>query len=303
MKVIPISPRGFCKGVVNAINIAKKHTNTPNTKILGMIVHNKYIVDALDNLGLKTIDDNNKNRLEMLDEINDGTIIFTAHGVSQEVISKAKKKNLNIVDATCNDVIKTHELIKNYLNLNYEILYIGKHGHPESEGALSIDKNHIHLITKKEDFNNLDKKLNYVITNQTTMSLYDIYDLCEYAKNNIPNLTIAQETCNATKVRQEAIKNMDSSIDIVFIVGDPNSNNTKKLAKIAKTLPNKEVHMIETVKDIDILWLKNKKVAGVSSGASTPTYLTKQVIKFLEQFDYHNSHTYQKPEINIKEIL
>ena len=133
------------------------------------------------------------------------------------------------------------------------------------------------------------------------MSLYDVYDLCEYAKTILPHVQIEKETCKATQIRQEAIKNMDEDIDIVFIVGDPHSNNTQKLASIASQ--NKEVHMIECLDDLNIEWLKGKKKAAVSSGASTPTYLTNQVIDFLKQFDESNSQTFYKQPIDFTKIL
>lgn len=303
MKVIPISPRGYCKGVVNAINIAKKQAHKENVQILGMIVHNQYVVDALEKLGIKTIENNQKTRLEMLERINNGTVVFTAHGVGDDVKEKAKAKNLNIIDATCPDVTKSHDLIRNYLKDGYEILYIGKHGHPESEGARAIDYQKVHLITEKADIKKVKLGPKYVITNQTTMSLYDIFDICEYAKKIIPDLIIAEETCNATKVRQEAIKNMAQEIDVVFIVGDPHSNNTQKLAAIAKKLPNKTVYLIETVKDIKPEMLKNKTVAGVSAGASTPTYLTNLVISYLKQFIYGDERTYPYPQIELDKII
>ena len=192
MKVIGIVPRGYCKGVVRAINIAKK--NTPKDKpvyILGMIVHNQYIVQALQDKGIQTIDQKGKTRLELLDQIDDGCVIITAHGASDQVFIKAKEKGLDVIDASCLDVIKTHDLIKNKLNEGYDILYIGKDGHPESEGAISIDPKHIHLITKKDDFFQLDQSKKYVLTNQTTMSLYDVYDLCEYAKKHLKHVEIA----------------------------------------------------------------------------------------------------------------
>lgn len=303
MKVYQIVPRGYCKGVVRAIEIAKQQAHLENTYILGMIVHNQYIVDALENLGIKTIDQKGASREELLDQIEEGTVIITAHGASDSVIKKAQAKNLNVINATCPDVIKTHDLIKDYLNKNIEILYIGKNGHPESEGALSIDTKHIHLIETKADLDKLDKDLKYVITNQTTMSLYDVYDLCEYAKTILPNLTIAKETCQATTVRQTAIAKLDEEVDVVFIVGDPHSNNTKKLASIASSKANKTTYMIESVADITLEMLKDKQAAAVSSGASTPTYLTTQVINYLKQFNYHDSTTYLKPEIDLNKIL
>ncbi len=302
MEVKAIVPRGYCKGVVRAIQIAK-NSNPRNEPvyILGMIVHNQYIVNALENLGIHTIDIKGKTRLELLDEIDEGTVIITAHGAGDDVFEKAKRKGLNIIDASCLDVIKTHDLIKTRINDGYEILYIGKNGHPEAEGAISINKEKIHLITSKNDIDHLDSHKKYVMTNQTTMSLYDVYDLCEYAQKKLPHISIEKETCTATKIRQEAIQNMDDDIDIVFIVGDPHSNNTQKLASIAAK--KKEVHMIESIQDLDIDLLKGKKKAAVSSGASTPTYLTNQVIEFLKQFNQNDTSTHKKPYINKNLIL
>lgn len=303
MKVYQVIPRGYCKGVIQAIEIAKKQAYQDDTYILGMIVHNQYIVDALENLGIKTIDKKGASREELLDLVDQGTVIITAHGASEQVINKARKKNLNVIDATCQDVIKTHDLIKRYLDKKIEILYIGKSGHPESEGALSIDSKHIHLIETKKDIDNLDPNLVYVITNQTTMSLYDVYDLCEYAKTVLKNITIAKETCQATTIRQEAIAKINDDVDVVFIVGDPHSNNTQKLASISSNKANKTTYMIESVDDITLEMLKDKKVAAVSSGASTPTYLTNQVINYLKQFNYHDTSTYIKPNIDLNKIL
>lgn len=303
MKVYPITPRGYCKGVVRAIELAKKQAHQNDIYILGMIVHNQYIVEALSNLGIKTIDKKNTSRIDLLDQIEQGTVIITAHGASDEVIKKAEAKNLQVIDATCPDVIKTHDLIKAYLDQGKEILYIGKSGHPESEGALSIDHEHIYLIETKNDIDKLDANLDYVITNQTTMSLYDVYDLCEYAKAKLANLIIAKETCQATTVRQEAIAKISDDVDVIFIVGDPHSNNTKKLASIAQDKAQKDTYMIESVADIKLEMLKDKHVAAVSSGASTPTYLTNQVIEYLRQFDYQDENTHLKPEINLDKIL
>ena len=160
-----------------------------------MIVHNQYIVDALKERGIQTIDIPGQTRLELLDQIHEGTVIITAHGASDQVFQKAKDKGLNVIDASCLDVIKTHDLIKKKLNEGYEILYIGKMGHPEAEGAISIDKKKVHLITSQKDIQAMDPNKHYVITNQTTMSLYDVYDLCEYAKSVLPHVIIEKETC------------------------------------------------------------------------------------------------------------
>ena len=163
MQVKAIRPRGYCKGVVRAIEMAKQARGEKQpVVILGMIVHNQYIVDALKQMGIETIDYPGKTRLELLDEIQEGTVIITAHGAGDQVFEKARAKGLNVIDASCLDVIKTHELIKEKLSKGYEILYIGKKGHPEAEGAVSIDAERIHLIGSKEDLKALDPGADYV---------------------------------------------------------------------------------------------------------------------------------------------
>lgn len=304
MKVLGVTPRGYCKGVVRAINIAKNNANSDiPVYILGMIVHNQYIVNALKDIGIQTIDGKGKTRLELLDEIDHGKVIITAHGASQEVFDKARAKGLEVIDASCLDVIKTHELINDKLDQGYEILYIGKNGHPEAEGALSIDQKKVHLITAKTDIDHMDKNKKYVMTNQTTMSLYDVYELCEYAKAVLPNIEIEKETCTATQIRQEAIKNIDQDVDIIIIVGDPHSNNTQKLASIAKESHSCDVYMIGSIEELQTKWLLHKHYAAISSGASTPTYLTNQIITYLKQFDETKPETFIKPVIEKNQIL
>lgn len=302
MKVYPIVPRGYCKGVVRAIQMAKEcakqYPNQP-IHILGMIVHNQYIVDALGQLGVHTIDHKGKSRLELLDEIDEGLVLITAHGAGQDVFEKAKNKGLTVIDATCVDVIKTHDLIKEKIKEGKEVFYVGKSGHPESEGTLAIDHELIHLIEKKQDLDQYDKSKSYVLTNQTTMSIFDIEEICEYAKENFENVEIAKETCTATKIRQQAIGNIPEEVDLVIIVGDPHSNNTTRLAAIAKDKCHKEVWMVESVQDLDIEKLKTKACVAVSSGASTPTYLTNQIIHFVEQFP----ESTQLPAIDFSKIL
>ncbi|MBM6948907.1 4-hydroxy-3-methylbut-2-enyl diphosphate reductase [Mordavella massiliensis] len=302
MEVQAITPRGYCKGVVRAIDMARKARNAKQpVVILGMIVHNQYIVDALEKMGIRTVDHPDRTRLELLDEIEEGTVIITAHGAGEQVFAKAREKGLHVIDASCLDVIKTHDLIRARLRDGFEILYIGKKGHPEAEGAVSIDEEKVHLISGREDFGTLDPNKRYVITNQTTMSLYDVQDLCDYARQTLAHVTVEKETCAATKVRQEAIRHMDRDVDIAFIVGDPRSNNTRKLASIASD--GREVHMIGSLDDLDVSVLRGKRKAAVSSGASTPPYLTDQVIAFLEQYDGEDPSTWEKPAVDLTRIL
>ena len=302
MEVQAITPRGYCKGVVRAIDMARKARNAKQpVVILGMIVHNQYIVDALEKMGIRTVDHPDRTRLELLDEIEEGTVIITAHGAGEQVFAKAREKGLHVIDASCLDVIKTHDLIRARLRDGFEILYIGKKGHPEAEGAVSIDEEKVHLISGREDFGTLDPNKRYVITNQTTMSLYDVQDPCDNARQTLTHVTVEKETCAATKVRQEAIRHMDRDVDVAFIVGDPRSNNTRKLASIASD--GREVHMIGSLDDLDVSVLRGKRKAAVSSGASTPPYLTDQVIAFLEQYDGEDPSTWEKPAVDLTRIL
>lgn len=303
MKVFPVIPRGYCKGVVHAIQLALKACKTYQDQpiyILGMIVHNQYIVDALEARGIHTVASPHRSRLELLDEINEGVVLISAHGASDAVFQKAKDKGLIVIDATCVDVVKTHELIKEHRSNGYEILYIGKKGHPESEGTISIDPDHIHLITCKDDlmaFKNREER--FLITNQTTMSLWDVYDLCEFAKSNLKHVTLQKETCQATTIRQEAIANIPKEVDGLIIVGDPHSNNTTRLASIGRTMAHKDVLMIESIEQLDLQWLNQKTYVAVSSGASTPTALTNQVIDFIEHYTGQES----LPSVALDQIL
>ena len=158
MEIIKVIPRGYCQGVVRAILIAKKtvkeNPSTPVT-MLGMIVHNQFVVDACCKLGIHFVEDKNKTRMELLEEIPNGIVIFTAHGVSDDVIAAAKAKGLTCVDATCPDVIRTHNLVKEHSTIG-DIIYIGKKNHPESEGTIGISDK-IHLVTSIEDVDELKK--------------------------------------------------------------------------------------------------------------------------------------------------
>ena len=153
MDVVRISPRGYCYGVVDAMALAMqtaKNLNLPRPiYILGMIVHNAHVTEFFKEEGVITLE--GENRLEILSQVDSGTVIFTAHGVSPEVRRMARDKGLTVVDATCPDVTKTHDLIREKVADGYEIIYIGKKGHPEPEGAIGVAPDHVHLIEKLEE--------------------------------------------------------------------------------------------------------------------------------------------------------
>ncbi len=303
MKIITLTPRGYCKGVVNAINLAKKcakeHPNTP-ISVLGMIVHNDYVVKALTQLNIRTLDAKGKTRLELLDEIDEGIVLFTAHGISDAVINKAKEKGLTLVDASCTDVVYTKECVKSKVKDGYEVLYIGKENHPEAEAILSISSQ-VHLITNSTSIEKLstDSPLIYV-TNQTTMSVLEVFHLIELIKEKFPHAFVEEEICSATRMRQEAVLNL-SYADLLYVVGDPHSNNANKLKGIALENGIKQVELIETALDIKEKDLLNKEVIAITASASTPTYLTNQVIKLLEH--YAQTQELMYPIIDLKQML
>lgn len=310
MKVIKITPRGYCHGVVTALNIVMETINNKNTVkpiyILGEIVHNKNITIALEKKGVKTL--HGKTRAEMLNKVDKGTVVITAHGINPTLITKAKKKGLCVIDATCSDVYKTHSIIKDRLKKNFKILYIGKENHPEPEGVLGINPHKIFLIRTKDDIDKIDFKSSekLCITNQTTMSLFDVKDLLMYAKKKFPNLEIIDEICPATSQRQTAVYYEVKKADLTFVVGDKSSNNTNKLVEVSQKLSNCPAIRIDSVEDIDIQMLKDQAVetVAVTSGASTPTKITSEVISFLEKVNLEDPKTFNNSSnVKLTDIL
>lgn len=287
MIVKKITPRGFCKGVHNAIQIVKKALENENLPrpiyVLGMIVHNRHVVDELTELGAITLDDMFKDRTELVRNIKKGTIILSAHGTKNEVKKIIKDNNLTLIDATCDDVYKTQELIEEYLSKGYSVIYIGKKNHPETNAAMGIDKN-ISLVETESDLAKLILTDPIFVTNQTTFSLNDILPIQDKIRAIWPEAVITEEICNATRMRQKAIIEGNIGVDLCYIVGDPRSNNSKNLVKISRELTNTKTLLIQSVSEINPNDLKNVEVVSVSSGASTPNHLTKAVIEFLENY-------------------
>lgn len=307
MEVLKITPRGYCYGVVDAMVLARqavKDLNLPRPiHILGMIVHNRHVVEAFEREGVITLDGDD--RLALLEKIDKGTVVFTAHGVSPEVRRRAAEKGLTIVDATCPDVTRTHELIREKTAEGYEVLYIGKQGHPEPEGAIGVAPDRVHLIGNIEDLQNIRLKSDKIlVTNQTTMSQWDVKDLMNRILEIYPHAEIHNEICLATQVRQEAVAEQAKRTDVVIVVGDPRSNNSNRLAQVARELAGVPAYRVEDVTEIDPQWLLGKKVVGVTSGASTPTPITKEVIDWLERFDPGNPDTWEKKRtVNMDKLL
>lgn len=296
MNVIKISPRGYCYGVVDAMVLARQTARNLDLPrpiyILGMIVHNAHVTDAFEEEGIITLD--GPNRLDILEQVDKGTIIFTAHGVSPEVRRRAREKGLTTVDATCPDVTRTHDLIREKTAQGFRIVYIGKKGHPEPEGAIGIAPEHVHLIEKADEIDALaldtDK---IVITNQTTMSQWDIRHIMNRLIEKFPTAEIHNEICLATQVRQEAVAEQAKEADLVIVVGDPRSNNSNRLAQVAEEIAGVRAFRIADITELRREWLEGVGTVGVTSGASTPTPITREVIAYLEQYDPANPETWE----------
>ncbi len=299
MEIIKVMPRGYCKGVIRAIRMAvectKRYPNQPIT-ILGMLVHNHYVMKALALHHIKMIDDPNKTREQLLDEITEGVVIFTAHGIAPQVLEKAQKKGLICIDASCPDVLKTQVLVKAKLDAGYEVIYIGKAKHPEAEAVCALS-DHIHFMEPKDPIISLPEGKLF-ITNQTTMSIYDLESLFQKLKEYYPDAEFCEEICNATRIRQEAVAELEQ-IDVLYVVGDRFSNNSNRLAQIGAEHGIKSVYLIDTVNDIESNQLHDAKRVAVTAGASTPTYLTDQVIAYLQDFREDK----QKPKLELSALL
>ncbi len=295
MKTIKITPRGYCHGVVSAINTITKLNKLSMPKpiyILGMLVHNKKVIENLSDDGIITLHDPSKTRLELLEEIDEGTVIFTAHGISPKVRERALEKGLHIIDTSCKDVLKSQNVVQEYLDKGYSVIYIGKQKHPESEAAQSISDK-VYLIEHLEEIDQLNLKGDIALTNQTTMSMYDVYQIAVYAKMKYPQIIFIDEICNATRIRQEAVIKQEP-VDHLFVVGDKLSNNSRKLVQVSIEQAKINATLIEGLDDLDIKQLSRYRSVSVSSGASTPTRVTKEVTDFIEQFDADDESTHIK---------
>jgi len=286
MKVVSITPRGYCKGVSQAIKVVRdavsNHSVPKPIHVLGYIVHNHYVIEELSKLGVITHDDSFKSRLEIIDEIESGTVVLSAHGTDPSVRMKLESRGLNCIDATCEDVEKTFQLIKHYSSKGYYVIYIGKANHPEAKAATSLVQN-ISLVESIKDIpQNLTEPL--FVTNQTTFSHTEINKIIDTIKKKYPNTLVSEEICNATSLRQKAVITHNKNVDLCYIVGDPRSNNTRNLAIISESETRTKTFLIESIKDINSKDLIGISTVSVSSGASTPDYLTREVIDYLKNF-------------------
>jgi 4-hydroxy-3-methylbut-2-en-1-yl diphosphate reductase len=285
MEVVRITPRGYCHGVVEAIRMAKKvgaeRAGEP-VAMLGYLVHNEHVTRELQGAGVRLVDA--ADRMTGLQSIDSGTVIFTAHGVSPRVVEAARERGLNVVDATCSDVTRTHDLVRRLLGDGCEVIYIGKRHHPEPEGVVGIDPQRIHLIESIEEADALGfaPGTRLAVTCQTTLSMWDTRAIIDRLVERFPDIEVHNEICLATQERQEAAVRAATDVDCVVVVGSPRSSNSKRLVQVVEERAGRRAHLVDTAADLDPAWFRGMQRIGVTAGASTPTQITRAVIAAIE---------------------
>ena len=286
MKVTLLKPDGYCAGVTNALNIAyrakKEHPNE-DVYVLGMLVHNQIVIDELTNNGIITLYRDGKSDEELLYSLQDGSIIvFSAHGHKKNLDEIAKSKNLIVYDATCPKVLQNIKIINEEISNGHEIIYIGHKNHPEALAALSQnEKVHFYDIKNEFDYKKIKDKKPIVI-NQTTLNTLELKEIYVDIIVNKPKANILDEICNATRLRQEALRLLPPEIDLILIVGDTKSSNTNRLLEIAKTShPQIPSYLVSNIDEVQKMEIKSNHVA-IASGASTPRSEIDKIINYLD---------------------
>ena len=280
-EILLAQPRGFCAGVDRAIEIVERALQQFGAPIYVRheIVHNAYVVEDLRNKGAIFI--------EELDDVPAGnTLVFSAHGVSKAVRAEAESRGLKIFDATCPLVTKVHVEVAKMRKQGCEIVMIGHDGHPEVEGTMGQTEAGMHLVETVADVATLQvgnpDQLAYV--SQTTLSVDDTADIIEALKLRFPNIIEPKkgDICYATTNRQEAVKFMAPQVELVIVVGSPNSSNSNRLREVAEKMGT-PAYMVDNAAQIDPQWLEGKVRIGVTAGASAPEVLVQAVIDRLKE--------------------
>lgn len=280
------NPRGFCAGVDRAIEIVNRALEVFGAPIYVRheVVHNKFVVEDLRSRGAVFVDE--------LDQVPDDTIvIFSAHGVSLAVQDEAKRRGLKVFDATCPLVTKVHMEVTKYSQQGQECVLIGHKGHPEVEGTMGqydhSQGGEIYLVEDVDQVNALTvndpKTLSYVT--QTTLSVDDTAQVINALRARYPDISGPRKNdiCYATQNRQDAVKELAQTCNLLLVVGSPNSSNSNRLRELAERMGT-ESYLIDSAEDIHPDWLQGKVTIGITAGASAPEVLVRQVIEGLCEY-------------------
>ncbi|MBT5783820.1 MAG: 4-hydroxy-3-methylbut-2-enyl diphosphate reductase [Candidatus Thioglobus sp.] len=280
MKVLLANPRGFCAGVDRAIEMVERALELHGAPIYVRheVVHNKFVVNELKSKGAIFV--------EEIDEVPRGkVVIFSAHGVSQAVRKQAQDIGAIIYDATCPLVTKVHKEVTRKQKQNHNVILIGHEGHPEVEGTLgqSSGDQTVQLVETISDVENLEISTDDIsYTTQTTLSVDDTQKIVQALKEKFPNIQAPKkdDICYATQNRQDAVKALMGSCDVLLVLGSNNSSNSNRLKEIAKKM-NKPAYLIDGIDDIDVGWIEGVETVGVTAGASAPEVLVQEVVDCL----------------------
>ena len=272
------SPRGFCAGVVRAIDSVEIAIEKygPPIYVKHQIVHNSYVVNQLEQKGAITV--------EKVSEIPEGEkVVFSAHGSAPSDFEEAKSRNLQVLDATCPLVTKVHNEAKKYSKDGRKLILVGHEGHQEVKGTMGQEQ--MHLIDDREKTNpNLpkwEKNTPLTILTQTTLSEDDTERSISTIQNNFNNVVVRNDICYATTNRQHVVKKLCKIVEIILVIGSENSSNCNRLREVAESY-GVQAKLINSPKQIQKEWLKNIKKVGITSGASTPEEQVNVVIDFLK---------------------
>ena len=281
MEIVLAQPRGFCAGVVRAVEIVERALEVFSAPVYVFheIVHNRHVVSDLEKRGAIFVDS-----LELVPI--GSVVVFSAHGVSDAVVQQAEQRGLEVVDATCPLVVKVHLQAQRYSAKGYEVIIIGHRGHEEVEGTTGSVSGPVQIVSTLEDVNALEvvdpSRLAYVT--QTTLSVDDTREVIAALKHRFPSIQGPEldDICYATQNRQNAVRQLASEVDLLLVVGAANSSNSVRLCEVAAQ-QGVAARLIEAETDIDPSWLGGVGRVGVTAGASAPEALVQKVLGRLRE--------------------
>ena len=275
MEVLLSSPRGFCAGVVRAIDVVDVCLRRygPPVYVKHQIVHNPYVVNDLESRGAITV--------EEVDEVPEGSlVVFSAHGSPPEDFEKAQARNLRVIDAVCPLVTRVHNEAKKYSREGRRVLLVGHRGHQEVRGTMGQVEMTLVDDNAPEELPNWGDDEEIAVLTQTTLSVRDTAHAIESIQERFPQAVVRNDICYATTNRQEAVTKMAHSVDLLLVIGAQNSSNCNRLREVAAA-QGVPAYLINGPEEIDPEWLRDKEKVGITSGASTPEVLVESVIEAL----------------------